>query len=164
MFYYILADANVRVEAHLTLLRGPGDASLLAIRLPHANAMLESVQLGESGRPAQDSVALAFEKTGDGTYNVALPPDELSTGRTMLLCRWHLPLDAFSLEQGKYWVDLQSLIPVVSYKVNVSVDPNSGFELTIPPTNAWANPFTSAVLQKPATEFGRCTLVIRKRR
>ncbi len=61
-------------------------------------------------------------------------------------------------------MDLQSLIPVVSYKVNVGVDPNSGFELTIPPANAWANPFTSAVVEKPTTNFGRCTLVIQKHR
>jgi hypothetical protein len=163
-FYYVLPDARVRVEGWLTLLRGPQDASLLPIRLPHANALLESVRLGESGRPAQDSVALAFERTGDGTYNIALPLGRLSLGQTLLICQWHLPLDAFSLEQGKYWVDLQSLIPVVSYKVNVGVDPNSGFELTIPPANAWANPFTSAVVEKPTTNFGRCTLVIQKHR
>lgn len=163
MFYYILPDASVRVEAQLTLLRGPSGASVLPIRLPHADVTPESVLLSEPALPAQNAATLAFHHSGEGTYTVELSPEELSLGRTMLICQWHLPLDAFSYEQGKYWVDLQSLIPVVSYKVNVGVDPNSGFELTIPPANAWARPFTSAVVEKPTTNFGRCTLVIQKR-
>ncbi len=163
-FYYVQSDARVRVEAHLTLLRGPEDATLMPIRLPQANASLESVRLGDPGRSVQDFDSLSFEKAGDDTYNVELPLDKLSAGSTTLVCQWHLPLEQFSFERGKYWVDLQGLIPVISCKVNVGVDPGSGFELTLPAADGWANPFTSALNKEPATEFGRCALAIQKRR
>ncbi len=162
MFYYVRPDATVRVEAHLTLLRGPSDASLLSIRLPEKDARLESVLLSTPGSLDRDATSLAFEKTGEGTYNVELPLDKMSAGQTMLICQWQRPLDTFRLEKGKYWVELQSLIPVVSYNVNVGVDPQSGFELTLPATDAWATPFTSAVAQKPETNFGRCALAIQR--
>jgi hypothetical protein len=162
-YCYIQPDGKVRVTACLTLMKGPQDTSLMPIRLPYANAPLESVQLSGPGQPAEDFIALPFHKTGDGTYNIELPLDRLSAGHTILICQWHLPLDEFELKEGKYWTALQSLIPVISYKLKVGVDPNSGFELTLPATDTWATPFTSPATGKPGTEFGRCTLVIQKR-
>jgi len=162
-FYTVLPDAQVRVEAHLTLLKGPHDTSLMPIRLPNANAPLESVRLGEPGALAQDLVTLPFHAIGDSTYNVELPLEELLAGRTMVICQWHAPLDAFRFERGKYWVDIEGLIPTISHKVNVGVDPDSGFELTLPVTDGWANPFTSAVAEEPINKLGRCALAIQKR-
>ena len=162
-YCYVQPDGKVRVTACLTLMKGPQDTSLMPIRLPYASAPLESVLLGAPGQPGQDFVALPFHKTGDGTYNIELPLDRLSAGQTILICQWHLPLDEFELKEGKYWTALQSLIPVISYKLKVGVDPNSGFELTLPATDTWATPFTSPATGKPGTEFGRCTLVIQKR-
>ncbi len=162
-YYYVLPGAKVRVEAHLTLLKSPAGTSLMPVCLPNAGAALESVRLGRPGAPGEDSIALPFQKTGDASYHIELPLEELSAGRATLICQWHVSLDALRFERGKYWVDLESLIPVVSYKVHVGVDPDSGFELTLPAVQAWASPFTSAVAEEPRSEFGRCALAIRKR-
>jgi len=162
-YWYVVADGKAQVKAMLTLMKGPKDTSLMPIKLPYANAPLEAVLLSAPGQPAQDFVALPFHETGEGTYNIELPLDKLAAGQTMLICQWHLPLDELKFEQGNYLTTLQSLIPVISYKLKVGVDPNSGFELTMPATDTWATPFTGNTVDKPTTQFGRCGLLIRKR-
>jgi len=163
-YCYVLPDGKVQVKAYLTLMKGPKDASLMPIRLPYAGAPLEAVLLGGPGRPAQDVASRPFHKTGDGTDNIELPLDKLSAGQTMMICQWHLSLDELKFEQGHYMTVLQSLIPIISYKLKVGVDPNSGFELTVPAVDKWATPFTCGAPEKPTSEFGRCGLLIRKRR
>jgi hypothetical protein len=162
-YWYVVADGRAQVKAMLTLMKGPKDTSLMPIKLPYANAPLEAVLLSAPGRPAQDFVALPFHKTGEGTYNIKLPLDKLAAGQTMLICQWHVSLDQLKFEQGNYLTTLQSLIPVISYKLKVGVDPNSGFELTVPATDTWATPFTGNAVDKPTTQFGRCGLLIGKR-
>jgi len=162
-FCYVQPDGKVRVGAYLTLIKGPKDTSLMPIRLPYANAPLELVQLSGPGQEAKDFLSLPFQKTGEGTYNIELPLDKLSAGQTMLICQWHMPLDEFSLKQGKRWTELQSLIPVISYKLRVGVDPNGGFELTLAPKDTWAEPYTGNPVDGPATRFGQCALPVRKR-
>ncbi len=163
-FYYVLPDGRVQVKAYLTLIKGPKDTSLMPVRLPYADVPLEAVLLGGPGQPAQDFALLPFHKTGEGTYNIELPLDKLSAGQTMLICQWHRPLDQFRLEQGTRRTDLKSLIPVIFYKLRVGVDPNGGFELTLPAKDTWAEPFTSLVSDTPKTRFGRCGVPVRKRR
>jgi hypothetical protein len=144
-------------------MKGPKDTSLMPIRLPHPSAPLEAVFLGSpSDQPTRDTVSLPFHKTGDGTYNIELPLDKLSAGQTTIIFQWHVPLNELKFEKDNYLTVLQSLIPVISYKLRVGVDPNSGFELTMPPTDLWATPFTGAAPEKPTSEFGRCGLLIRK--
>jgi hypothetical protein len=162
-YWYIVADGKAQVKAMLTLMKGPKDTSLMPIKLPYANAPLEAVLLSAPGQAAQDYVPLTFQKTGEGTYNIELPLDKLAAGQTMLICQWHVSLDELKFAQGNYLTTLQSLIPVVSYKLKVGVDPQSGFELTMPPTDTWATPFTQGATDKPATVFGSCGLLIRKR-
>jgi hypothetical protein len=162
-FYVVQPDGRVQVKAYLTLLKGPNDTSLMPVRLPYPKAPLEAVLLGVPGQPDQDFTSLPFHKTADGTYNVELPLDKLSAGQTMLIFQWHMPLDEFGLEQGKRWVDLKSLIPVISYKLRVGVAPNSGFELILPPKDTWAEPYTSPPIDTPRTSFGRCGMPVQKR-
>ena len=162
-FWYVLPDGKVQVKAYLTLMKGPKDTSLMPVRLPYADAPLEAVLLGGPGRPAQDFASPPFHKTGDGTYNIELPLDKLSAGQTMMICQWHLSLNELKFEQGHYITVLQSLIPVISYILKVGVDPNSGFELTVPPTDTWVTPFTGGAPDGARTKFGTCGLMIRKR-
>jgi hypothetical protein len=164
-FYYVLPDGRVQVKAYLTLIKGPKDTSLMPVRLPYPKAPLEAVLLGVPDQPGQDFTSLPFQKTGDGTYNIELPLDKLSAGQTMMILQWHMPLDEFRLEQGKRWrwVELKSLIPVISYKMRVGVDPSGDFELTLPAKDTWAEPFTSGVSDTPKTRFGSCGLPVRKR-
>ncbi len=162
-FYYVLPDGRIRVKAYLTLIKGPKDTSVMPIRMPYPNVPLEAVLLGVPDQPGQDFTSLPFQKTGDGTYNVELPLDKLSAGQTMMILQWHMLLDEFSIERDMRWVELKSLIPVISYKVRVGVDPSSGYELTLPAKDTWAEPFTGQPVDKPNNRFGRCALPVRKR-
>jgi len=162
-FWYVLPDGRAQVKAYLTLMKGPKDTSLMPVRLPYAKSPLEAVLLGGPGQTARDFISLPFQKTGDGTYDVELPVDKLLAGQTMMILQWHVPLDELKFEQGHHITVLQSLIPVISYKLKVGVDPQSGFELTMPPTDLWATPFTGSAMEKPETHFGSCGLLIRKR-
>jgi hypothetical protein len=162
-YWYVQPDGKVRVGAYLTLMKGPKDTSLMPIRLPYADAPLESVLLGDDASPPAKAFApLAFHKTGDGTYDIELPLDKLSAGRATIICQWHVSLDNLKFEQGYYMTTLQSLVPVISYYLKVGVDPNSGFELTGKADGIWATPFFRGG-GDPATEFGRCGLTIQKR-
>ena len=143
-------------------MKGPKDTSLMPVKLPYANAPLESVLLAGPGQEAKDFASLPFHKTGDGTYDVELPLDKLSAGQTMMILQWHVPLDDLKFEGGHYITVLEGLIPVISYKLKVGVDPNSGFELTVPPTDTWATPFTGGAPDGAQTQFGTCGLLIRK--
>ncbi|MBM4024739.1 MAG: hypothetical protein FJ280_04940 [Planctomycetes bacterium] len=162
-FWYVLPDGKAQVKAYLTLMKGPKDTSLMPVSLPYAKAPLEAVLLGGPGQPAQDFAALPFHRTGDGTYNIELPIDKLSAGQTMMILQWHLSLDELKFEQGHYITVLQAVIPVISYKLNVGVDPQSEFELTMPPKDRWVTPFTGGAPDGAKTKFGSCGLLVRKR-
>lgn len=161
-YWYVAADGKAQVKAMLMLMKGPKDTSLMPVKLPYANAPLESVLLAGPGQEAKDFASLPFHKTGDGTYDVELPLDKLSAGQTMMILQWHVPLDDLKFEGGHYITVLEGLIPVISYKLKVGVDPNSGFELTVPPTDTWATPFTGGAPDGAQTQFGTCGLLIRK--
>jgi hypothetical protein len=61
-----------------------------------------------------------------------------------------------------YRTVLKSLIPVVSYKLRVSLAPDSGFEFTKDTSKKWIVPFTWGA-SKPKDHFGSCGIQIRKR-
>jgi hypothetical protein len=161
-FWYVLPDGKVQVKAYLTLMKGPEDTSLMPVRLPYAKAPLEAVLLSAPGQPGQDVAVLPFSKTGDGTYNVELPIAKLLAGQTTLILQWHLTVDELG-SGDSYRTVLQSVIPAISYKLKVGVDPQSGFELTMPPTDMWVTPFTGRARDGATTQFGSCGLLIRKR-
>ena len=61
-------------------------------------------------------------------------------------------------------VPLKSLVPVVSYKLAVVVDPDSGWEYVKDPSQSSWVPFSIGNPPKPATDFGVCGLGLQKRK
>lgn len=160
-YWLFLADGRVRVEAHLTLSKVPTDASLLPMRLPYPKVPLETVIL--------DRRPLTFHETGPGTYTVELPAETPPTDETSIVCQWHLSMaDLQEVDYG-YRARLRALIPVVSYKLKVGLDADSGLELTEPlkshlqPSQPWAVPFSWADADEPTVMFGSCGITLQQR-
>lgn len=154
-YWYVLPDGRAQIKAYLTLVKGPQDTSLLSIELPYADTPLEAVLL--------EREPLVFHETGVGVYDIELPLDKLRAGQTTIICQWHMSLEDLEDGSGIYRTVLQGLIPVMSYKLKVGVDPHSGFELTGEALDKWVTPFTRSG-GKLGVEFGSCGLAIRQRR
>jgi len=152
--WHITASGDIDVRSDLTLLKGPKGTSLIPISLSYAGGKLTSVTL--------DEVAVPFRQVDKGRYELELPLEKLFTGQTKIICKWTLSLDMLEKVDYGYRTVLKSLIPVVSYKLRVSLAPDSGFEFTKDTSQEWIVPFTWGN-SKPNTYFGSCGIQVRKR-
>ncbi len=155
-FWHFTASGDISVRSDLTLLKGPEGANLIPISLPYASGKLTSVTLNE--------VAIPFRQVEAGRYELELPLQKLFTGQTKVRCKWTLSLDMLEKVDKadySYRTVLKSLMPVVSYKLRVSLAPDSGFEFTKDPSKKWIAPFTWNS-PKPEDDFGSCGIQIRK--
>jgi len=151
--WHITASGDIDVRSDLTLLKGPEGTNVIPISLPYAGGKLTSVTL--------DEVAVPFRQVGKGRYELELPLEKLFTGQTKIICKWTLSLDMLEKVDYGYRTVLKSLIPVVSYKLRVSLAPDSGFEFTKDTSQEWIVPFTWGN-SKPNTYFGSCGIQVRK--
>jgi len=147
------AAGRIVVQSELTLLKGPQGVATMPIALPYATGVLTSVLLGETPIP--------FEATGPGRFNLQLPLDQLTAGRTKITCTWTLVLP--DLEKESWHVPLKALIPVVSYKLKVALDPDSGWQYVKDAAQSSWVPFSIGNPPQPAREFGTCGLGLQKR-
>jgi len=155
--WHFTASGDIDVRSDLTLLKGPEGTNLIPISLPYAGGKLTSVTL--------DEVAIPFGQVDAGRYELELPLEKLFAGQRKIRCKWTLSLDMLEkvdkVDYG-YRTILKSLIPVVSYKLRVSLAPDSGFEFTKDPSKEWVVPFTWNS-SKPKDYFGSCGIQIQKR-
>ena len=155
--WHFTASGDIDVRSDLTLRKGPEGTNVIPISLPYAGGKLTSVTL--------DEVAIPFRQVDKGRYELELPLEKLFVGQTKIRCKWTLSLDMLEkvdkVNYG-YRTVLKSLIPVVSYKLRVSLAPNSGFEFTKDTSKKWIVPFTWNA-PKPKDYFGSCGIQIRKR-
>ncbi|HUS71865.1 MAG TPA: hypothetical protein VMY06_02280 [Sedimentisphaerales bacterium] len=155
--WYIEASGDIGVRSDLTLLKGPEGTNVIPISLPYAGGKLTSVTL--------DKVAIPFRQMDTGRYELELPLEKLFAGQTKIRCKWTLSLDMLEkvdkVDYG-YRTVLKSLIPVVSYRLRVSLAPDSGFEFTKDTSKKWIVPFTFNA-PNPHDHFGSCGIQIRKR-
>jgi hypothetical protein len=155
--WHITASGDIDVRSDLTLLKGPKGTNLIPISLPYAGGRLTSVTL--------DEAAVPFRQADKGRYELELPLEKLFAGQTKIICKWTLSLDMLEkVDKADYGYQtvLKSLIPVVSYKLRVSLAPDSGFEFTKDPSKELIVPFTWNS-SKPKDHFDYCGIQIRKR-
>jgi hypothetical protein len=152
--WHFTASGDISVRSDLTLLKGPEGTNVIPISLPYASGRLTLVTLGE--------VAIPFRQVDKGRYELELPLGKLFAGQTKIRCKWTLSLDMLEKVDYGYRTVLKSLIPVVSYKLRVSLAPDSGFEFTKDPSRERIVPFTWSA-SKPQDHFGSCGIQIRKR-
>ena len=148
----ITASGQITVQSEVTLMKGPQGTSVMPITLPYTTGILTSVSLGDTPVP--------FELAGAGQYKLQLPLDKLLAGQTKVTCTWTLVLADLGKESNN--VPLKSLVPVVSYKLSVAVDPDSGWEYVKDPSQSSWVPFSIGNPPKPATDFGVCGLGLRR--
>jgi hypothetical protein len=155
--WHFTASGDISVRSDLMLLKGPEGASFIPISLPYASGKLTSVTLNE--------VAIPFRQVEAGRYELELPLQKLFTGQMKIRCMWTLPLDMLEKVDKadySYRTVLKSLIPVISYKLRVSLASDSGFEFTKDTSKKRIAPFTWNS-PKPEDYFGSCGIQIRKR-
>jgi hypothetical protein len=150
----ITASGQILVQSDVTLMKGPQGTSIMPITLPYATGVLTSVAVGDTPVP--------FEPTGAGQYELQLPLDKLLAGQTKVTCTWTLVLDDLELAGNN--VPLKSLVPVVSYKLSVALDPDSGWEYVKDPSQSSWVPFSIGNPPKPMTDFSVCGLGLHKRK
>jgi hypothetical protein len=146
------ASGQIAVQSDLTLMKGPQDVSVMPITLPYATGVLTSASLGDTPVP--------FEPAGAGQYKLHLPLDKLLAGQTKVTCQWTLVLE--DLGTASQNVPLKSLVPVVSYKLTVTLDPDSGWEYVKDPSQSSWVPFSQGIVDPPATDLGTCGLGLQK--
>jgi hypothetical protein len=150
----ITASGQIIVQSEVTLMKGPQGVSVMPITLPYATGVLTSVSLGDTPVP--------FELAGPGQFRLQLPLGKLLAGQTKVTCTWTLVLA--DLETATNNVPLKSLVPVVSYKLTVALDPGSGWQYVKNPSQSSWVPFSIGNPPKPATDFGACGLGLQKRK
>jgi hypothetical protein len=153
-FWRIPASGPITVRSEVTLMKGPQGVSILPIALPYTTGILTSVSLG--------GTAIAFNVTGEGRFNVPLPMEKLLAGETKLVCTWTLALGDVQTETQN--VPLKTLFPVVSYKLTVTVDPDSDWQYVRDPSQSTWVPFSIGNPPEPGTNFGTCGFGLQKRK
>lgn len=150
----ITASGQIIVQSDVTLTKGPQGVSTMPITLPYATGVLTSAAIGDTVVP--------FEVAGAGQFTLQLPLEKLLAGQTKITCTWTLVLP--DLQTASQNVPLKSLVPVVSYKLAVTLDPGSGWEYGKDPAQSSWVPFSIGNPPKPATDFGTCGLGLQKRK
>jgi hypothetical protein len=153
--WLITAAGQIEISSDVTLRKGPEGVATVAITLPYSSGTLKSVTLADESVP--------FTQKGDGRYELQLPLEKLLAGHTNLCCKWTLSLDQLEKADYGYRVTLQSLIPVDSYKLTVTLAPDCGFEYSRDPSRTQWVPFTGNS-ESPGTQFGSCGIEVRKRK
>jgi hypothetical protein len=125
----------------------------MPITLPYSTGVLTAVTVGDTAVP--------FASTGPGQYKLQLPLDKLLAGQTRVTCTWTLVLP--DMETASQNVPLKSLVPVVSYKLAVALDPDSGWQYVKDPSQPYWVPFSIGNPPQPATDFGTCGLGLQRR-
>jgi hypothetical protein len=151
----IAASGPVVVQSQITLMKGPQGVSVMPITLPYATGILTSVLLGENEVP--------FTPMGKDQFNVQLPLERLLAGQNKLTCTWTLALGDLERETQNN-VPLKTLIPVVSYKLTVTANPDSGWQYVNDPSKSTWVPFSIGNPKEPSTNFGTCGLGLQKRK
>jgi len=154
--WYITASGQIEVLSDVTIRKGPQGIATMSITLPYSSGTVQSVTVAKEPVP--------FTQKGDGQYQLQLPLEKLLAGHTNIRCRWTLSLNQLKKADYGYQVTLQSLIPVVSYKLTVALAPDCGLEFSKDPSRKQWVPFTGNSLGSPGTRFGSCGIEVRKRK
>jgi hypothetical protein len=150
--WHITAEGDIVANSYVTLTKGPPGVSVMPVKLPYGDAVLESANLADT--------PLAFTQTAPGRYEVNLPLDKMQTGETEIEFVWTLPLSTLPRTQEMFRTELASLIPVGSYKLTVALDEGCGFVSVEDPNQSQVVPFSWGA-DEPKSYFGSCGIGVR---
>ncbi len=123
--WHITASGDIIAHSYIDLRRGPQDTNTMSVNLPYSNGILESVTLGGTELP--------YRQVTKGQYEIELALKQIVDGQTNIEFIWTFPLRTLKQVVDGHRAELRSLIPVVSYKLTVILEPDCGFEYTKDP-------------------------------
>ena len=152
--WHVTGSGDIEVSSDITLRKRPEDTAVMPIALPYKSGKLQEVTIG--GAP------VVFRQVKDGQYELEVPLARLSETETKIQCRWTLSVNALERAKYGYRAVLKSLIPVISYKLTVSLGPESNYEYTKAPEQQSFTPFRGN-FKSPKIYIGSCGLLMQKR-
>ena len=150
--WHITAGGNIVAHSYVTVTKGPQDVSVMPVKLPYGDAVLQSANLAD--------VPLAFTQTAPGRYDVNLQLDKMQSGETEIEFVWILPFDSLQKTHEMLRTELASLIPVGSFKLTIVLDEGCGFVSIEDPNQPQVVPFSWGA-DEPKSYFGFCGIAIR---
>ena len=152
--WHLTAGDQVEVHSLLTLLKWPADGRAMTIQLPYSEAKLQSVIFGEQ--------AIAFSAAGEGAFELEIPFEKFARENAAITCIWIMPLATLAKKDYGYEVKLQFLLPVVHYKLTVTLEPDCGYVYSKDASQRELVPFFASP-QSPTSNMGTCGIAIQKR-
>ncbi len=150
--WHVTAGDNIVAHSYVTITKGPQGVSIMPIKLPYGDAVLESANLGDE--------TLSFRKMAAGRYDVNLPLDKIQTGTTEVEFVWAFSLSTLQKTQEMFRTELASLIPVGSFKLTVVLDEGCGYVFSENPSKREFVPFRWST-DEPKDYFGSCGILIK---
>lgn len=141
-------DDHAEVSSLVEFLTWP-ETGDLTLQLPFKTAIMTSVASGNESLP--------FESLGAGAFRVRLgagEPAEISY-------TWSIALSDLKFEKGHYRAQLQAALPVHSYKLKVTIDPNGPWVQSKDATQHEWTSFDSGKQDALNRFFGSCSVGIR---
>lgn len=152
--WHISDPYKIIIHSHINVTRWPQEPTFIEITLPYAGGVVESATFGQT--------KLQYYNMKQGRYKLELPRQWFSSLQKKIEVVWVLPLDALERVDYGYRTVLKSLISVVSYKLEVILEPGSNFEYTRDSSKQQFVPFTWNS-PRAGTHFGSCGITIKEK-
>jgi hypothetical protein len=156
--WHVTAAGEIVAHSYITLTKVPQATDSMYIKLPYSGAVLESVTL--------DDEEIPFTQLIRDQYEVNLPLGKLSQSEMNLKCSWIVNMEALKKVDSGYRINLQSLIPVTSFKLTAVLEEDCGLEF---PTKYVNDPsirsldlFIADGMDSAKMEMGSCGLPVNK--
>jgi len=150
--WYIKRGNIIKVHSTIDIRKAPMHLPAINITLPYENATLISATLGETALPFEKENVVDFRFFPDGQL--------LANGEHIVNLIWEFPLNNLELADYGYVAPLQSFVPITSYKLHVTLEPNCNWIFKKNPDQLKMTPFTIS-MGEPKTTFGTCGLAIK---
>ncbi len=157
--WHITESDDIAVKSTISWTHRLGDP-FKNIALPYASGEIDSISM--LGQP------LPFSKIDWRRYEIECPPHLEGEEERVIEIAWTFPVDALTPEEKGFRARLSSLLPTSRYRLDVILDPNSGFELIGTPgkdryTPYDSDPASSSKKRHIRSNYGATKLMIQAR-
>lgn len=146
---------RVVVRSRIRFERAFTDSPFATLAPPYPAAEITSITADD--RPLQ------FSKLDWRRYEVERPIGSFAAQAPEILVVWEFPIDRLAPVDGGYRTSLAALLPVTSYRLELVVDEESGFEIVGQPKDQPFVPFFTERHWSERTFFGSCNLPVKER-
>ena len=151
----IASGDRVVVRSRVRFERAPADSHFVTLAPPYSVAEITSITADD--RPLQ------FSKLDWRRYEVERSIGSFTPRPPEILVVWEFPIDRLAPVDGGYRTSLAALLPVSSYRLELVVDEESGYEIVGQPKNQPFVPFWAGERWPNRTLFGSCQLSVQKK-